>query len=184
MIRKINAFLGLGLVILLLFHAVTGAFQLMGIIEGGSVVRKVLSWVMMVFFVAHAAIGIKLTIDTLKTKKGMLYFRENKVFWIRRISGFAMIFLVIDHILLFSSSGDDAFRLSLFAGAQLATSLLLVLSIAVHLVSNIRPLMVAFGEGRARRFIIDLMFIMSIVMLFAAIAFIVYYIRWNVLWRG
>ncbi len=185
MIRKINSFLGLGLVVLLLYHAITGAFQLMGIMTGGSQVRKFISWVMMVFFVAHGAIGIKLTIDSIRLyrKNGALYLRENRVFWIRRISGFAMIFLVVDHILLFMGVGAEPQRLPYFGPARLASSLLLVLAICVHLVSNIRPLMVAFGEGRFRRFVIDILFIMSIVMFFCAVAFIFYYLRWTLLWR-
>ena len=41
--RKINAILGPALIVLLLIHMISGAFQLYGLIPGGSTVRTVLS---------------------------------------------------------------------------------------------------------------------------------------------
>ncbi len=185
MIRKINAFLGLALIILLLIHGVSGAFVLIGIIPGGNQIRAYITKAMMVCFILHGLIGIKLTIDTLKTNKknGALYLKDNKVFWIRRISGLAMILFVIDHIVLFQGKQGEVFRLTLFGRARLITSLLLVLTVCVHVVSNIRPLMVAFGSDRFRKILIDILFVLSIVMFFCAVSFIFYYMRWNVLWK-
>ena len=57
--RKINAILGPLMIILLAVHGIWGAFQLSGIVPGGSVVRKVLSYIMIAAVAAHILIGIK-----------------------------------------------------------------------------------------------------------------------------
>ncbi|MGP1419306.1 MAG: hypothetical protein ACTTJZ_05820 [Sphaerochaetaceae bacterium] len=183
--RKVNAFLGIAIIILLLLHGISGAFQLIGIIPGGNALRQGLSWLMVSALALHAFIGVKLTIDTLKAikKSGASYFRENKLFWIRRISGFAIIVFAIYHVCIFMSPDGEDFRLALFEGGQLAGSLLLVLSVCLHVLSNIKPLMISFGADKARKFIVDILFVLVVAMLLCAVAFVVYYLRWNVLWR-
>ena len=86
--RKWNTIISLILIILFLIHAVAGSFQLMKIIPGGNVLMKTLSYILMVFLIAHIVIGTKLTVDSLVAgkKSGKFYLRENAVFWIRRMS--------------------------------------------------------------------------------------------------
>ena len=182
--RKINAIIGPLLIVLLLIHGISGAMQLWGIIPGGSVIRRILSVVMAVLVGIHAVIGIKLTIDTLIAckKAGVSYWRNNERFWLSRISGFAMLFLIVYHVLIFSGTSGEAFRLHAFQGIQLAAHILLVVALAVHLITNIKPLFIALGLEN-RKFIIDIMIVVSLIMLVFAAAFIVYYLRWNVTWK-
>ena len=77
--------------------------------------------------------------------------------------------------------GGEAFRLPWFTGAKLAGQLLMVASLAVHLLTNIRPLTIALGLRGGRKWLGDALFVLSVVLLFAAAAFVIYYLRWN-LW--
>ena len=84
--RKINAILGPLLIVLLLIHAISGAFQLYGIIPGGSVVRQILSHALLILVFVHAVIGIILTVQTLCScrKAGVSYWKNNERFWLNQ----------------------------------------------------------------------------------------------------
>ena len=85
--RKLNAIVSLLLIILFLIHTIAGSFQMMKIIPGGNELMKDLSYFMLFMIGVHILIGTKLTIDSVKIgkKSGKFYFRENAVFWTRRI---------------------------------------------------------------------------------------------------
>lgn len=178
--RKFNAILSMAILALFLFHAITGGFQVMGIISGGSVFMNILAWVMTALIGIHTVIGIKLTTDTIKAirRSGVSYPSENRLFWLRRISGFAIMIFILFHIIIFLGKNGDSFRLSFFGSAQLITQLLLVISIAVHVLSNIKPLLIAAGAKGFKDILVDALLILSAVLLFTGAAFIVYYIRW------
>ena len=182
--RKWNTIISIILIILFLIHAIAGSFQLMKIIPGGNAVMKTLACILMVFLVVHIVIGIKLTIDSLKagSKTGKFYFRENVVFWIRRITGIAMIILIICHVILFSNKGD-VFRLKDFNEIQLIFSILLVLTLLVHILSNIRPLLISFGIAGFRAYVKDILLVLAVILFISAIAFVIYFLRWNIMWR-
>ncbi len=180
--RKLNAVLSMGILALFIVHAIAGAFQLSGIIPGGSVIMEKIAQVMVCLIFIHFIIGIKLTADTFTAikKSGTSYFKENKLFWIRRISGLAVMLFVIFHIMIFLGTNNGAYRLNLFEGIQLASQLLLVLSVAVHVITNIKPLMISFGAKSYKVFLTDIILILSVLLVFMGIAFVIYYLRWNV----
>lgn len=183
--RKLNAIISMTVLALLLLHAVAGGFQLMGIIPGGSSLLSVMAWIMTGLIVLHIVIGVRLTIDTLiaTRRSGVSYPGENRIFWARRISGFAVMLFVVCHIFTFLQPGGDVYRLAVFDGIRLAVQILMVLSVAVHVLTNIKPLLISFGIKGFRIYVKDILFILAIVMLFAGIAMVVYYLRWNVVWR-
>lgn len=182
--RKLNTIVSLFLIILFLIHTIAGSFQMMKIIPGGNELMKDLSYFMLFLIGVHVIIGIKLTLDSVKVgiKSGKFYFRENAVFWIRRITGFAMIMLIICHVLLFTSNGE-IFRLNDFNEVQLVFSILLVFTLLIHILANIRPLLISFGISGFRLYIKDILLILAIISLFGAFAFVIYYLRWNIMWR-
>ena len=98
--RKLNAVLSMLILVLFILHAVFGSFQILGI---GNTALKLLAWVSVCLIIVHTVIGIKLTWDTLRIQKknGVSYFRENKLFWVRRISGFAVMLFIAAHIFVF-----------------------------------------------------------------------------------
>ena len=57
--------------------------------------------------------------------------------------------------------------------------LLMVLTLAVHLISNIRPVLITFGIPGLRKKTGHILFALAVLLLFMAAALIVYYIRWN-----
>jgi len=182
--RKINAILGPLMIVFLLIHIISGAFQLYGLLPGGSVIRSVLSYILLVLVLIHAVIGTVLTIQTIRNcrRSGVSYFRDNQRFWIARFSGFAMLLLIVWHLLVFASPAGESFRLHAFGWLQMAGHILLVLVLLLHLAANIRPLFIALGIAD-RKYIKDILIVLSIILLVCAAAFVVYYLRWNVLWR-
>ena len=176
--RKINAVLTVLILILFLLHGVAGAFQLFG---AGSNTLKILGWISLGLVAVHTVIGIKLTADTLKVQKqtGAPYFRENLLFWARRISGFALIFLFGFHITAFGSNASGVYRLLPFGTFKLVMQLLLAASLAVHVISNVRPMLISFGIRSLKERSGDILFVLALLLLFMTLSFIVYYIRWN-----
>ena len=182
--RKTNVVLSAGILVLLLVHMIAGGLQMAGYLSGGKRSLTILSWVMLVMIAVHILIGIILTAETLRLQKksGVSYPKENRLFWVRRISGFALMAFVVCHLLVFlGTSQNGAFRLHLFAGAELVTQMLLVLSLGVHVLSNLSPLLIGLGIRCFRTFLPDMLAVLSVLLLAAGMAFVVYYIRWNVL---
>ena len=179
--RKFNAVLGMSIFALFLIHIILGSMQLTGVMPGGNVIMIVGTILLLAAVGLHTLIGIKLTADTMKAikKSGANYFKDNKLFWIRRISGFALMFFIAAHIIIFSGHrSGGTFRLNLFDVPQLIISILLVLSVLLHIVTNIRPLMTALGAGKAKEFLADIAVVFSILLMLAGAAFVVYYVRW------
>ncbi len=176
--RKINGILSGLILVLFLIHGILGGFQLIG---AGNVISKGLSHTMMTLVLIHVVIGIRLTVDAVRVQKktGAGYFRRNLVYWARRISGIAIMVLIFFHMTAFADNSGDAYRLVWFDRARLITQLLLVASVAVHVITNVRPMLITFGIRGLRRWAADILFVLSVVLLFMAAAFIVYYLRWN-----
>lgn len=179
--RRVNAIVSMGILVLFLIHGILGGFQLAGILPGGSAFLEILAWVMTALIGVHTVIGVKLTADTLRACKraGTSYFKENRMFWLRRFSGMAVMVFLMLHIVIFLGSRGEVYRLNLFAGMQLISQLLLVLSVAVHVLTNIKPLMLALGAKGYRDFLTDILTVLSVILLLTGLAFIAYYIRWN-----
>ena len=181
-VRKWNAVLSAAIVILLLVHMVAGAMQMTGMLQGGIAWLKVLARVMFCLIGLHMLIGIKLTADTLclQKKAGTSYPKQNRLFRARRISGFALLALVASHLIALSGKMENgAFRLHEFGTAELVTQILLVVSLAVHILTNLTPMLIGLGIRSFRKFLPDLLLILSVLLLAAGAAFAVYFIRWN-----
>ena len=71
------------------------------------------------------------------------------------------------------------FRLVPFDLFRLVTQILFILSIAVHIITNVKPMLITFGVKRLRPKAGDILFFISAVLLFMTIGFIIYYIRWQ-----
>jgi hypothetical protein len=66
---------------------------------------------------------------------------------------------------------------------QMIGQMLMLLALGIHLLSNIRPLAVSLGLYKGLGYGRDVLLILTIVLAFCTLAFVVYYLRWNVLWR-
>ena len=88
--------------------------------------------------------------------------------------------LLLFHLSAFSDSSTGVYRLVWFDSFRLTTQILLVISIAVHVIANVKPVLISFGIRSLKEWVGDIMFVLSVLLLFMAAAFIVYYLRWNV----
>lgn len=183
--RKCNSIIAISIIILLLVHLFMGGFIMMDIIQVAPVWKKVLSYTMATLLVMHIIIGIILTFKSINnTKKSRAnYIKLNLKFWVVRISGFAIIILAIYHILFFINKGGEVIRLKLFGEFQLIASILFVVALLAHIIPNVRSMVISFGISNLRKFIRDIGIILLLALIFGLLAFIVYYFRWNVIWR-
>ena len=178
MLRKINLVVTILMMVALLAHMILGGLELAGI---GGIPVSWLSRGLVVLVAIHAVIGIILTVESViaMKKAGTAYFKENKLFWLRRISGLVIIVALVFHLIIFMSRSGDSYRLQAFTVGYLVTQIILVLSIAVHVISNVKPTLIAFGITDLKKFSVDILLIISLALLLALIAFVIYYFRWN-----
>ncbi len=144
---------------------------------------QVISGLMGCLVILHVVISCLLTVKTLRIQKkaGVTYPQENRLFWVRRISGFALMFFILAHVFLFTGKEvDGVYLLKEITVARLIMQLLMVLSLLVHLISNIRPLRVALGWKDAKGLRWDVALVISVLLLLAAVAFGIYFVRWHV----
>ncbi|MCR4946722.1 MAG: pilus assembly protein PilX [Lachnospiraceae bacterium] len=180
--RRINARLSAAIMGLFLVHMIWGVLVMLGITAGGNPAFRLLTWLMSALIALHILIGCKLTIDTLVAirRSGVSYAGANRLFWIRRISGFAMIIFVAAHIWLFSGRElEGAFLMPHFNVMALLTQIGMVLSLLIHLTTNIRPLKIALGIEDSKNFKTDALIVLSVLLLMAGVAFFIYYLRWR-----
>ena len=180
--RKGNAVLSVLIMVLFAVHLVWGGLIMAGMTAGGSRVLKMLTHIMLTLIAVHVVIGLVLTADTVRVwrKTGVHYLRRNMLFWVRRVSGLAMMFFVAVHVMIFSGrTVEGVYRLNPFGAIELAAMLLMAASLLVHLSCNITPLRIALGLSDKKNFRMDLLLVVSILLLLAGAAFIVYYIRWQ-----
>ena len=177
--RRLNVLLTALIIVLFLMHAVFGGLLMVGI---GDEALKRIARAAFTLIIIHAIMGIILTIDTLKVQKktGASYFKENKSFWASRISGFAVLALLFLHMTAFGYTRNKEYHLIPFTAGGLAVQLLFVITLAVHIISNLRPQMISLGIKSLKRARGTLLFIISALSLFVTAALIIYYLRWNV----
>lgn len=178
--RKLNVIISHLILVLFIVHGVLGAMTLTGV---GHISPKWIAWTMVALILVHAVIGTIMTVQSLYSMKktGAPYFKENSLFWARRISGFAVMLFILLHVTAFSYHTYGVYRLKRFTAGKLAVQLMLLLSVAVHIISNIRPLLIGSGVKSLKERAGDILLFLSLLLLFMAAAFIIYYVRWNVL---
>ena len=177
--KRLNAIVSAAILVVFALHGVGNALQLLGV---GSVVPEIIGWLMLGLVVIHFAIGIVLTVQTIReqVRAGAAYPKLNKRFWAVRVSGFAVAICAAFHVIVFGGPGGEFVRLALFGHAELAMHLLLAASLAVHVLCNMEPLLIDLGLPSARGRAADGMAVFAVVLLLAAVAFVVYFVRWSV----
>lgn len=176
--RKINAVITPVILILFILHGVSGAFNLTGF---GNSLTRIIAWPMAGLIGVHMVFGIILTAQTLQAqnKAGVSYPKENRLFWARRISGLLIMILIGFHVYAFTGVSADHFRLTEFTPVLLGCQILLVISIAVHVISNVKPMLIALGVPKLKPRAGDIIFWVTILLCVMAAAFIFYYFRWG-----
>ena len=176
--RRFNAILTAVILVLFIVHAVLGSLTM---VDAAMILTKHLARLILMLIAAHMVLGCILTARAIKTWKMTKapYFKENTLFWARRISGIAIMILLVFHMLSFMSTTAEIFTLPYFGGAYLAANILLVVSIAVHTITNVKPVLISFGIRKLKPRAGTILFVLSVLLLLFIIAFIIYYFRWN-----
>ncbi|MBQ9276895.1 MAG: hypothetical protein IJ226_04820 [Clostridia bacterium] len=177
-LRIMNIIAIVGMLVTFIVHVVLGSLKLMGANDN---LARNFGYASMAFVSLHMLIGIILTIETLhaRRKAGVGYFKENMLFWARRISGFAIVVFLVFHLTIFASSNAENFRLEVFNAGRLATQILLVVTIFLHVVSNARPTLITFGISKWKPYAAHIITFTAILLILAAVAFGVYFLRWQ-----
>lgn len=175
--RRLNLCLVFGMLVTFLIHGIFGALQIAG---ADADALKTVAWICLAFVAAHIAVTTVLTVRTLRARRlsGAGYFKDNLLFWIRRISGFSILIPLVMHLLIFRAGNAEAYRLQVFTVGRMLSQILLVATIALHVLTNIKPVMIALGLKGRRAYALDAMLILSILLLLFAVAFAIYYVRW------
>ena len=87
--------------------------------------------------------------------------------------------LIFFHTTAFGTTSGGVFRLVPFDVFRLITQILFLLSVAVHIITNVKPVLITLGVKKLRPKAGDILFFLSAALLFMAAGFIIYYIRWQ-----
>lgn len=180
-LRQLNVVLAVAIICCLVLHGLQGGFSMAGIAD--NLASKHLARLLVTLIAAHAGISVYLGVDTARASRAKrgAYAGANARFWAARISGLAIVVLVLLHLHQFMFRGGGLFRLKEFNGVRLAESVLLVLSVALHVLLNAKPLAIKLGLGRPDARALDIVLALAVLLLVMAACFVVYYIRWSVI---
>ena len=177
--RKCNNILARVIIVLFLLHALMGSLKLLGL---STISIWQLSWLLLAAVLVHGLLGILSTIPALKSGKagGRWYLRQNAAFWTKRLSGLAILILLVFHVSAYSTNVGSAYFLSEFTLGRMAAQLLLILSIFIHLAVSIKSMLIARGVVKFRERTADWMMVLSLLMLFFSAAVVIYFIQWQI----
>lgn len=177
--RKWNHILARIILFLFLLHAVMGSLMFLGV---STVSLTPLSWILFTAVVMHGILGIFSTAAAVKSGRetGRWYWKENAAFWVKRISGLAILLLLVFHITAFTTSVNGHFFLKEFTVFRMIAQLLLLLAIFIHLAVSIKSMLIAGGTINFKEKTVDWLLVLSVLILFFTVAVIVYFIHWQV----
>ncbi|MBR1748083.1 MAG: hypothetical protein IJ735_07790 [Clostridia bacterium] len=171
--RKLNAIVTASMLLCFVLHAVLGTLKLFGVYDNGSI--NIIGYVTLSLCGIHAVVGIFLTAVGVRAiiRSGTHYFRDNMLFWARRISALGVLVMIVFHVCTAIEIGSLP---------RLITRILLGVSIALHVILNVKPLLLSFGVRALRPVYANVAFFSSAILLAAIAGFIFYYVRWYVIW--
>ncbi|MBQ8971605.1 MAG: pilus assembly protein PilX [Clostridia bacterium] len=180
MLRKINAAISILLIVIYMLHGVLGSFTLLEISPWAG---KALARFGLVLIGIHVLLGAILTVQAFRVsaQKGEKYYKQNALFWTRRISGLVLALCIAFHIGAFGETKAGRYVLVPFTTLKLIAQLMLIASLFIHIFINIRPLMLHIGSLKFRERRIDIFLALSVLLLFFTATMIIYYIGWHVL---
>lgn len=177
-LKKINMITALLLIVFIIMHGILGSFTLLGI---GSHAGMLFAWGGLGLLAVHTVIGVILTVQTIRAEAGSggkLYLKQNAAFWIKRLTGIAILCSLYFHFGMFSVEVNEEYVLIPFTTAKFIDMLVLVGSVFLHIFVNIRSLFVSMGIFTPKERRIDIMVFLSVILVFISVSLILYYISW------
>ena len=179
--RKLNTIIVLIIMILIIDHIIFGSMHFLG--TGASVIKP-LAMIMFLLVLIHAVISMIITIRAEKVgfKTKARYNKENRQFWLRRASGMAIVILAFIHAYSMVKNEKGIPNITRMPKALRFSTPLLILSVGIHLLGNIRPLLISLGIRKLDRYEKIIKVLVILITLFAMVANIIYII--NMIKRG
>lgn len=142
--RKINSIIATIILVLLVDHIIFATLHLAGYPVH---VFGPLAYLMLALVIIHGVLSMILTVNAEKTgmKTKARYNKENAEFWARRTSGVAILAFAIFHAHAMMKLPDGRPRISTLGPIARICNIGLAISVCVHIVINIKPLMISLG---------------------------------------
>ena len=149
--RKFNAILVSIILILIIDHIIFASMHLLG--TGANVFVPVALF-MLTLVLIHAIISLIITINAEKVgiNTKARYNKENEQFWLRRVSGLAIMVLAIMHAYLEAKNENGVPNVARMPKIFEFTLPLLILSVGIHVFQNTRPLLISLGIKKINLF--------------------------------
>ena len=147
--RRLNMLLVFGMLATFLIHAIMGGLRLAG---ADTDAMKTIAWVSVGFMAAHIVVTTVLTLR--------------------------IIIPLIMHLFIFSASNEGAYRLQAFTLGRMISQILLVATLALHILTNIKPALISLGIKSEKALGADVLLVLAVLLLLFAVAFLIYYLRW------
>ena len=111
--RKWNNILARVIIVLFLLHALMGSLMLLGL---STISFLPLSMLLLIAVLIHGILGIMATLSAVADGKetGHWYLKQNAAFWTKRISGIAIMLLLVFHVTAYTTSVNGRFFLKKF----------------------------------------------------------------------
>ncbi len=176
--RKINSYLVIFILALLAVHGLLGAFTLLRVT---TLQLTALAYTLLAAVLAHGLLGIAMTKDAIKEglAHGHWYLKENASFWTIRLTGLIILLSLWFHVTCFAVFESGALFLREFTVLRLASQIVFVLAIFIHLYCAAKPLLLKWGILSYRERRQDFLLVFSIFGAFFMASLISYFIYWN-----
>lgn len=170
--QKFHPILAWLLLLLLIVHLVMGSVTLLTPVF---LINKPFVTVFFVLVCLHAVISLARMLRKGWARGRFSYPKENWIYWVRVLSGLAIVVLALIHTTLWVVHTPFGVVLRDFGGPSLLAQLLFVAALAVHILLNIRPLLLDSAvdpAGRASRWMRGITVILTAL---AAVAALLYF---------
>ena len=170
--RKINTIITILIILLLCDHLLFGSLYMLG--TGAGVITG-MAHTLILLVIIHALISMIVTLRAEKAgfKTKARYNRENREFWLRRTSGVCVLVFALMHAYSMQKNERGIPNIAFMPKIFELTLVLLLISAAVHMFVNIRPLLISLGVRNIDRKerIIRFVFIVFVIFGMASYAF-------------
>ena len=142
--RKLNTILVLLIMLLFIDHITFGCLHFLG---SKFSITAPFALTMFLLVLLHTIVSIVITVkaEVVGFKTKARYNSENRQFWLRRVSGIAILVLAFAHVYLMSEGPNGIPRIAKMPKPLNLLLILLMLSVGIHIKQNVRPLLISLG---------------------------------------
>ena len=142
--RKLNTIIAALITILFFDHIIFAALYLFGL---PAKVFTPVAIFMIILVMIHGVLSMVLTVHAEKAgfKTNARYNKENRTFWLRRTTGVFILVLALFHFYAVNEGSDGLPRIVHMGIFGSLATIVLAISVMIHILINIEPLCISFG---------------------------------------